>query len=67
MPARKRITGFRAFILCGCRGPERFCVCIDTEHLFAAGYNLGSDEGIMRTFARFKKLIGFKPRRHSHE
>ena len=67
MPARKRRTGFRAFILCGCREPERLCVCIDTAHLFAAGYDLGSDEGIMRTFARFKKLIGFKPRRHSHE
>ena len=30
-----------AFILCGCREPERFCVCIDTAHLFAAGYDLG--------------------------
>ena len=49
-----------AFILCGCREPERFCVCIDTAHLFAAGYDLGSDEGIMRTFAQFKRLIGFK-------
>ena len=49
-----------AFILCSCREPERFCVCIDTAHLFAAGYDLGSDEGIMRTFAQFKKLIGFK-------
>lgn len=49
-----------AFILRGCREPERFCVCLDTAHLFAAGYDLGSDEGIMRTFDQFKKLIGFK-------
>jgi deoxyribonuclease-4 len=44
----------------GCREPERFCVCIDTAHLFAAGYDLGSDEGVTRTFALFKKLIGFE-------
>ncbi len=34
-----------AFILGGCREPERFCVCIDTAHLFAAGYDLSSDRG----------------------
>jgi deoxyribonuclease IV len=49
-----------AFILRGCREPERLSVCIDTAHLFAAGYDLGSVEGIMRTFAQFKRLIGFK-------
>ena len=49
-----------AFILRGCREPERFCVCLDTAHLFAAGYDLGSDEGIVFTFDQFKKLIGFK-------
>jgi deoxyribonuclease IV len=48
-----------AFILRGCREPERFCVCIDTAHLFAAGYDLASDEGVAHTFARFKRLIGF--------
>ena len=49
-----------AFILSGCREPERFCVCIDTAHLFAAGYDLGSDKGVKRTFAQFRKLIGFE-------
>jgi deoxyribonuclease IV len=49
-----------AFILQGCREPERLCVCIDTAHLFAAGYDLGNEAGIMRTFAQFKRLIGFK-------
>jgi deoxyribonuclease-4 len=49
-----------AFILRGCREPERFCICIDTAHLFASGYDLGSDEGITRTFAQFKRLIGFE-------
>jgi deoxyribonuclease-4 len=49
-----------AFILGGCREPERFSVCIDTAHLFASGYDLRSDEEIMRTFAQFKRRIGFK-------
>ncbi|HEY5707066.1 MAG TPA: deoxyribonuclease IV [Terrimicrobiaceae bacterium] len=49
-----------AFILRNCSEPERFCVCIDTAHLFAAGYDLGEDDGILRTFAQFKRLIGFK-------
>ena len=49
-----------AFILRGCREPERLCVCIDTAHLFAAGYELGNDEGIMRTFVQFERLIGSK-------
>ena len=49
-----------AFILDSCREPERFCVCIDTAHLFAAGYDLASDAGITRTFAQFKRLIGFR-------
>ncbi len=48
------------FILRGCREPERFCACVDTAHLFAAGYDLGSEEGITRTFAQFERLIGFK-------
>ena len=60
MPARKRRTGFRAFILCGCREPERFCVCIDTAHLFAAGYDLGGDEGSHAHVCAVQKLIGFK-------
>ncbi len=49
-----------AFILGACRERERFCVCIDTAHLFAAGYDLASFDGVARTFAQFQKLIGFK-------
>ncbi len=48
-----------AFILRGCREPERLCVCIDTAHLFAAGYDLGTEEGVRRTFAQFQSVIGF--------
>jgi deoxyribonuclease IV len=49
-----------AFILRGCREPERLCVCIDTAHLFAAGYDLGTEEGVRETFAQFQSVIGFE-------
>lgn len=49
-----------AFILSSCREPERLCVCMDTAHLFAAGYDLSSDRGVRHTFAQFEKVIGFK-------
>jgi deoxyribonuclease IV len=48
-----------AFVLHSCREPERLGVCIDTAHLFAAGYDLGTDEGVRRTFARFHRVVGF--------
>ena len=44
-----------AFILCGCREPERFCVCIVLRSCFAAGYDLGGDEGIS---VRLRSSIG---------
>ena len=48
-----------AYILGRCRQSERLCVCIDTAHLFAAGYDLNTEEGVRRTFAQFERLIGF--------
>ena len=48
-----------AFILRGCREPERLCVCIDTAHLFAAGYDLATDEAVRKTFSHFQSVIGF--------
>jgi deoxyribonuclease IV len=47
-----------AFILGHCRQSERLCVCIDTAHLFAAGYDLNTEEDVQRTFALFESLIG---------
>jgi deoxyribonuclease IV len=49
-----------AFILGRCRKPERLSVCIDTAHLFAAGYNLNTEEEVRRTFVQFQNLIGFE-------
>jgi deoxyribonuclease-4 len=47
-----------AFILENVREPERLCVCVDTAHLFAAGYDIGTAVGAKKVFAQFDKTIG---------
>ncbi|HVN64549.1 MAG TPA: deoxyribonuclease IV, partial [Candidatus Binataceae bacterium] len=39
---------------------ERVRLCFDTEHAFAAGYDLRSDDGYEQTFAELDKYIGIK-------
>ncbi|CAN5403828.1 deoxyribonuclease IV [soil metagenome] len=38
--------------------PKRLAVCLDTCHIFAAGYDIRDDEGYARTFEEFDRLIG---------
>jgi deoxyribonuclease-4 len=40
------------------REPERLRVCVDTAHLFAAGYDIGSESGVRKTFREFDRIIG---------
>lgn len=40
------------------KAPERLRVCFDTEHAFAAGYDLRSQDGYERTFTEFHETIG---------
>ena len=47
-----------AYILGKVRTPERLCVCLDTAHVFAAGYDVGSGAGTRRTFQEFDRVIG---------
>ncbi len=47
-----------AVILSGVRRPERVGVCIDTCHLFAAGYPLSSKQDYDNTMAELDDLIG---------
>jgi deoxyribonuclease IV len=47
-----------AKILNTVREPERLRVCIDTAHIFAAGYELGSEMGVKKTFREFDRVIG---------
>src|ERR1700716_2930484 len=48
-----------AYIIDNVREPERLCVCLDTAHIFAAGYDIGSEAGIKKTFREFDRVIGF--------
>src|SRR3989339_162052 len=38
--------------------PARLGLCIDTCHMYAAGYDIKTDEGYKKTFNEFDKLIG---------
>jgi deoxyribonuclease IV len=46
-----------AHIIANVREPERLCVCLDTAHLFAAGYEIGSESGVRETFHEFDCVI----------
>ena len=37
---------------------ERLCVCLDTAHLFAAGYDIKNETSVRRTFRKFDRVIG---------
>jgi deoxyribonuclease IV len=39
---------------------DRLRVCFDTEHAFAAGYDIRSQEGYERTFSEFDEAIGIE-------
>jgi len=40
------------------KAPERLRVCFDTQHAFAAGYDLRTKDGYERTFAEFDEAVG---------
>jgi deoxyribonuclease-4 len=46
-----------AYIMQNVREPERLRVCLDTAHLFAAGYDISSEGAIRETFRQFDRLI----------
>ena len=48
-----------AYIIQSVREPERLCVCLDPAHVFAAGYDIGSEAGTKKTFHEFDRVIGF--------
>ncbi|MDQ3623053.1 MAG: deoxyribonuclease IV [Verrucomicrobiota bacterium] len=47
-----------AFIREQVREPERLSVCIDTAHLFAAGYDISTAAGAKQVFAEFDRVVG---------
>ncbi len=43
-----------------CKSPERVGVCLDTCHVFAAGYDLSTDRGYDQTFDKFAEVLGIE-------
>jgi deoxyribonuclease IV len=48
-----------AYIIGNVREPERLSVCLDTAHVFAAGYDISSEAAVRKTFRDFDRIIGF--------
>jgi deoxyribonuclease-4 len=49
-----------AYIIANVREPERLCVCLDTAHVFAAGYDLATEKLTKQMFAEFNRIIGLE-------
>ena len=49
-----------AYIIANVREPERLCVCLDTAHVFAAGYDLRTEAATRKMFAQFDRVVGLK-------
>jgi deoxyribonuclease IV len=47
-----------AYIISRVREPNRLCVCLDTAHVFAADYDIGSEASVRKTFREFDRVIG---------
>ncbi len=47
-------------IIDGTTFADRFAVCYDTCHTFAAGYDITTPEGYRKTFAEFDRIIGLE-------
>ncbi len=45
-------------IIDGVEHPERMAVCIDTCHIFAAGYDIATEKGYEEVFTQFDDIIG---------
>lgn len=47
-------------IMDGVEDPGRMGVCIDTCHIFAAGYDISGREGYEKTITEFDRIVGLK-------
>lgn len=48
-----------AAVVAGCKDHSRIGVCLDTCHIFAAGYDIRSEESYEATMAAFDQVLGF--------
>lgn len=49
-----------AAILDHCKNPHRLAVCLDTCHVFVAGYDIRTPETYEATFAEFDRVVGIE-------
>jgi deoxyribonuclease-4 len=49
-----------AYIIANVREPERLRVCLDTAHVFAAGYDLATEAATKKMFAEFDRTVGLQ-------
>jgi len=49
-----------AYLIENVREPERLCVCLDTAHVFAAGFDLTTAAGTRKMFRDFDRVIGLQ-------
>jgi deoxyribonuclease-4 len=49
-----------AYILENVRQSERLCVCLDTAHVFAAGYDIHNEAGFRKMFRQFDRTVGLE-------
>jgi deoxyribonuclease-4 len=47
-----------AYIISSVREPKRLCICLDTAHVFAGGYDIGNEASVRKTFREFDRVIG---------
>jgi deoxyribonuclease-4 len=55
-----------AFVLEAINHPQRLAVCLDTCHIFAAGYDLRTPEDYAATMAEFDRVVGLAQVRLVH-
>ncbi len=53
-------------IIAACRQGDRLGLCFDTQHAFAAGHDLTTDEGYEETFAEVDRRVGMERLRAFH-
>jgi len=41
------------------KGHRRLSICLDTCHIFVAGYDIRTEEAFLNTFAEFERILGF--------
>jgi deoxyribonuclease-4 len=49
-----------------CKSPDRVAICLDTCHVFAAGYDISTSRGYDETFRKFDQVLGIEQLRAFH-